>query len=129
MQQYADIYLLQTCSTCFGCLTHPLSGVQQNVIAASGTGHSVRATTFRQRGLISRSKHVSSYTINNNKNSRFWWISYLKFCLSLSRRDVLHQIQNYLQERHFDSYLKAHQYVVLSNIHKNEFDGEHHDVI
>ena len=52
MQQYAGVYLLQNYSTCFGCLSHPSSGVHQIVTAASGTGHSVRATTFRQRGLI-----------------------------------------------------------------------------
>ena len=52
MQQYAGVYLLQNYSTCFGCLSHPSSGVHQTVTAASGTGHSVRATTFRQRGLI-----------------------------------------------------------------------------
>ena len=52
MQQYAGAYLLQNYSTCFGCLSHPSSGVHQTVTAASGTGHSVRATTFRQRSLI-----------------------------------------------------------------------------
>ena len=52
MQQYAGVYLLQNYSTCFGCLSRPSSGVHQTVTAASGTGHSVRATTFRQRGLI-----------------------------------------------------------------------------
>jgi len=52
MQQHAGVYLLQNYSTCFGCLLHPSSGVHQNVTAASSTGHSVRATTFRQRGLI-----------------------------------------------------------------------------
>ena len=52
MQQYAGIYLLQNYSTCFGCLSHPSSGVHKNVTAASGTGHSVRATTFCKRGLI-----------------------------------------------------------------------------
>ena len=52
MQQYAGVYLLQNYSTCFGCLSHTSSGVHQNVTAASRTGHSVRATTFRQRGLI-----------------------------------------------------------------------------
>ena len=39
MQQYAAIYLLQNYSMCFGCLSHPLSGVFKNVTAASGTGH------------------------------------------------------------------------------------------
>jgi len=52
LQQNADVYLLQNYSTCFGCLSHPSSGVRQTVTAVSGTGHSVRATTFRQRGLI-----------------------------------------------------------------------------
>ena len=51
-QQYAGVYLLQNYSTYFGCLSHPSSGVHQTVIAASGTGRSVRATTFRQRGVI-----------------------------------------------------------------------------
>ena len=51
MQQYAGVYLLHNYSTCFGCLSHPSSGVHQTVTAASGTGHSVRVTTFRQRGL------------------------------------------------------------------------------
>ena len=40
MQQYADIYLLQNHSTCFGCPSHPSSGVHKTVTAASGTGHS-----------------------------------------------------------------------------------------
>ena len=52
MQEYAGVYLLQNYSTSFGCPSHPSPGVHQNVTAASGTGHSVRATTFRQRGLI-----------------------------------------------------------------------------
>ena len=39
MQQYAGIYLLRNYSTCFGCLSHPSSGVHQTVTAASGTGH------------------------------------------------------------------------------------------
>ena len=51
MQQYAGVYLLQNYSTCFGCLSHRSSGVHQTVTAAPGTGHNVRATTFRQRGL------------------------------------------------------------------------------
>ena len=39
MQQYADIYLLQVYSTCFGRPSRPSSGVQKTVTAASGTGH------------------------------------------------------------------------------------------
>ena len=50
MQQYAGIYLLQIYSTCFGCPSHPSSGVHKTVTAASGTGHSISATTFLQRG-------------------------------------------------------------------------------
>ena len=53
---------LKNYSTCFGCLSHPSSGVHQNVTAASGTGHSVRATNFRQRCIIIYRKitlHVS----------------------------------------------------------------------
>ena len=38
MQQYAGIYLLQINSTCFGCPSHPSSGVHKTVTAASGTG-------------------------------------------------------------------------------------------
>jgi hypothetical protein len=43
MQQYAGIYLLQNHSTCFGCSSHPSSGVHKTVTAASGTGHSIWA--------------------------------------------------------------------------------------
>ena len=39
-QQYAGIYLLQNHSTCFGCPSHPSSGVHKTVTAASGTSHS-----------------------------------------------------------------------------------------
>jgi hypothetical protein len=30
-QQYAGVYLLQNHSTCFGCISHPSSGVHQTV--------------------------------------------------------------------------------------------------
>jgi len=50
MQQYAGIYLLQNHSTCFGCPLHPSSRVHKTVSAASGTGHSIWATNFLQRG-------------------------------------------------------------------------------
>jgi len=52
MQQYAGIYLLQNHSISFGCPSHPSSGVHKTVTTASGTGHSICATTFLQRGLI-----------------------------------------------------------------------------
>jgi len=50
MQQYADIYLLQSRSTCFRC--HPSSAVLKTVTAASGTGHNTGTATSLQRGLI-----------------------------------------------------------------------------
>jgi len=49
MQQYADIYLLQNHSTCFGCPPHPSSGVLKTVTAASGTGHNIGTATSLQR--------------------------------------------------------------------------------
>jgi len=52
MQRYAGIYLLQNYSKYFGCPSHRLSGVHKIVNAASGTGHSICATTFLQSGLI-----------------------------------------------------------------------------
>ena len=52
MQQYAGIYLLQIYSTCFGCPSHSSSGEHKTVTAASGTGLSIWATTFLQRGQI-----------------------------------------------------------------------------
>ena len=51
LQQYAGVYLLQNHSTCFGCQSHPSSGVHKALTAASGTGDSIWATTFLQRGL------------------------------------------------------------------------------
>ena len=41
MQQYAGIYLLQSYSTCFGCPSHPSSGLHKTVTAASSTGPSI----------------------------------------------------------------------------------------
>jgi len=41
-QQYADIYLLQSYSTCFGASQHPSSGVLKTVTATSGIGHTVK---------------------------------------------------------------------------------------
>ena len=52
VQHYAGIYLLQYHCTCFGCPSHPSSGVHKIVTAASGTGHSIWATTFLQHGQI-----------------------------------------------------------------------------
>ena len=53
MQQYADIYLLQVHSTCFGCLLqHPPSGIHETVTVASGTGHNIWATNKDLKVLI-----------------------------------------------------------------------------
>ena len=52
MQQYADIYLLQSHSTCFGCHKHPSSGVQKTVTSATGTGHNIGTATSLQHGLM-----------------------------------------------------------------------------
>jgi len=46
MQQYADIYLLLNYYTCFGRTSRPSSGVYKTVVAASGTGHTVRGASF-----------------------------------------------------------------------------------
>jgi len=45
MQQYADIYLLQSHSTCFGChSTHHQE--YYKLTAASGTGHNIGTATY-----------------------------------------------------------------------------------
>jgi len=49
MQQYADIYLLQSHST-FRVSQHPSSGVLQTVTATSGTGHNIGTATYLQSG-------------------------------------------------------------------------------
>jgi len=59
MLQYAGVYLLQNYSTCFGCLSHPSSGVHKTVIAASGTGHSAeeQGSSNVAFGHVGGSKH------------------------------------------------------------------------
>ena len=51
MQQYADIYLLQS-HYMFRVSQHPSSGVLKTVTAASGTGHNTGTATSLQRGLM-----------------------------------------------------------------------------
>jgi len=51
MQQYADIYLLQSHSYMFRVSQHSSSGVLKTVTAASGTGHNTGTATSLQRGL------------------------------------------------------------------------------
>ena len=48
LKQYAGIYLLQIYSTCFGCPSHPSSGVHKTVTAASGTDR----ITYRRNNLL-----------------------------------------------------------------------------
>jgi hypothetical protein len=52
MQQYAGIYLLQNHSTCFGCLSHPSSGVHKTVTAASGTGNTVKYKSLNYPSVL-----------------------------------------------------------------------------
>ena len=54
MKQYAYIYLMQNHSTCFGCPSHPSSGVHKTLTAASGTGRSIWTTTFLHRGQMAK---------------------------------------------------------------------------
>jgi len=78
MQQYASIYLLQNHSTCFGCPSHPSSGVHKTVTVASGTVHSNSATTFLQRGqiwprwrkVVAQILYILYYVIYNNMVSK-----------------------------------------------------------
>jgi hypothetical protein len=42
--------ILEVHSTCFGCHSHPISGVHKTVTTVSGTGHIFCAATSLQRG-------------------------------------------------------------------------------
>ena len=52
MQQYADIYLLQNYSTCFGRPSRPSTGVHKTVVATSGTDHTVWGANWLKRDRI-----------------------------------------------------------------------------
>jgi len=52
MQQYTDIYLLLNYSTCFGRSSRPSSGVHKNLVAASGTDHTIWGASFFKRDRI-----------------------------------------------------------------------------
>ena len=59
MQQYAGIYLLQNHSLhVLGVPSHPSPGEHKTVTAVLGTGHSIWATTFLQRGQRPRWRKV-----------------------------------------------------------------------
>ena len=51
-QQYADIYLLLNCSTCFGRPSRLSSGMHKTVVAASGTAHTIWGASFLKRNQI-----------------------------------------------------------------------------
>jgi len=74
MQQYAGIYLLQDHSTYFECPSHPSSGVYKTVTAASGTGYSIWATTFLQRGQghLERRLLLRYYDLYQRKQLKFY---------------------------------------------------------
>jgi hypothetical protein len=71
MQQYAGIYLLQNHSTCFGCPSHPSSGVHKTVNAVSVTGHSICATTLLQRGQFWPRRRVAQNKAGNYFHKKF----------------------------------------------------------
>ena len=52
MQQYEDIYLLLSKSTCFGRPSRPSSGVHKTVVAASCTDHTIWGASFFKRDQI-----------------------------------------------------------------------------
>ena len=60
MQQYAGIYLLQNYSICFGCPSHPSSGLHKTVTAASGT-----VLCSPDDGCDGHPKHVESNFVVN----------------------------------------------------------------
>jgi len=47
LQQFADIYLLLNYSTCFGRPSRTSSGEHKNVVAASGTDHTIWGASSR----------------------------------------------------------------------------------
>ena len=75
MQQYAGIYLLQNYSTCFGCPSHPSSGVHKTVTAASGTGHSICnfAVNKYPHTVASCSIWLITVTMQGTINIQFVW--------------------------------------------------------
>ena len=54
LQYYAGIYLLQNQSTCFGCPSHPSSGVHKTVTAASGIDHTVSKRVWTKRNITQK---------------------------------------------------------------------------
>jgi len=83
MQQYAGIYLLQNYSTCFGCPSHPSSGVHKTVTVASGTGHITYLCnnlpltwhTPHWRKFVSQIRDMSCYrSCSYTFMCSWWWV-------------------------------------------------------
>ena len=70
MQQYADIYLLQSHSTCFGCHSTP-SSVLKTVTAASDTGQNIGTATSLQRDLIRTVLCTNQSNTNEDNATKF----------------------------------------------------------
>jgi len=80
-QQYAGIYSLQNYSLRFGYPSHPSSGEHKTVTAASGTCHSIWATTFLQCSqLATLEKGCCSDTMTCTRGCSYsfmfswWWV-------------------------------------------------------
>ena len=69
MQQYADIYSLQS-HYMFRVSQHPSSGVLKTVTAASGTGHNTGTATSLQRGLIGTGLCLVGFLLTLNCDAR-----------------------------------------------------------
>ena len=114
MQHYAGIYLLQNHSTCFGCPSHPSSGVHKTVTAASGTGHSIWATTFLQRGQWPHWRKVVAQTLWPVPEAAvsfmysWWWVRWTpKTCSDFAVNKFLHNVAScwiLLIYQHFNFY-------------------------
>ena len=78
--QYADIYLLLNCSTCFGLPSRPSSEVHKAVVAASGTDHTIWGAG-KQLSFFSISS--LSCTSRQNNHSRV-----AKVCFLFKKRDL-----------------------------------------
>ena len=61
------LFTAKSLSRCFGCPSQPSSGVHKTVTAASGTGHSIWATAFLQRGLIRPQLEYKILSCKTNK--------------------------------------------------------------
>ena len=83
MQQYADIYLQQSHSTCFGCPQHPSLGVLKTVTAASGTGHNIGTSgTGRDLATMGNALLILSTTVQTTHFTNLLLVTEL-FCFDI----------------------------------------------